>query len=549
MKAFMLLISLLLLCLAYLLPIHYKPWAIFYGDVLTFASGLALLAAFFRAPFKIPKAQYFGFLIVLIPMIQWACGLVIDFGNALLCSSYLLMFFLMIIAAYNLANSELNREKTFSVFSLAMLVTAVISGIMAIIQWLDYAPIANLVMRFVGNRPYANFGQPNNLATFLSVGLFAGLYLYETRKASLWILIPSSLLIIFSIALTQSRTAWVVCLFSLVYWAIKQFRQNKRLTLPKMLLWVGVFAVCIAILPMLTSYVELLSKQDMVQTSSVVQRATSGYLRLDMWHQMLYAIAEQPWLGYGWNQTSLAQMTVYQQFPNHEWIKSAHNLILDLTVWNGVIIASLIIAYFVLWLFWLNRGVKDNISIIASLMVCAILIHAMLEYPIHYAYFLLPMGFLLGIIQAQYKHLPALTLKPWILRGGVATGVVIVAIVCWDFDVYRQQLYDVGAVQNKLIKKEDSSLDKPIILLTQFKNRIEWVELDPMSHVSDEKLAELKPMVQNNASSYDLKRYAKLLAYNGKIQEAQQQLWILQHLYGQTITIGELLAPPQSAAK
>ncbi len=547
MKAFMLLTSLLLLCLAYLLPIHYKPWAIFYGDVLTFASALALLTVFFKQPFKIPKAQYLGFLIVLIPMIQFAFGQVIDFGNALLCSSYVLMFILMIVAGYNLSNTELNREKTFSVFSLAMLVTAVISSMMAIVQWLDLAPIQNLVMRFVGNRPYANFGQPNNLATFLMIGLFGALYLFETRKASLFVLIPSSILIIFAIALTQSRTAWVVCLFTLVFWVIKQFKQNKRLTLPKMLIWVAVFAICIATLPMLTSYIELISKHDVMQTSSVVERATTGYLRLDMWHQMLYAIVEQPWFGYGWNQTSIAQMTVYAQYPNHEWIKSAHNVILDLTLWNGVIISGLIIVYFALWLFWLNRGAKESISIIATLMVCAILIHAMLEYPIHYAYFLLPMGFLLGIIQGQYKHLPSLTLRPWILKGGWGAGVVTLAIVCWDFDLYRSQLIDVGLVQAKQLKKEDSTLAYPIILLTQFKSRIEWVELDPLSHVSEEELARIKPMVQNNASSYDVKRYAQLLAYNGKIQEAEQQLWILQHLYGQNYTVDDLLKPKVQA--
>ena len=97
------------------------------------------------------------------------------------------------------------------------------------------------------------------------------------------------------------------------------------------------------------------------------------------------------------------------------------------------------------------------------------------------------------------------------------------------------------------LKKEDSTLAYPIILLTQFKSRIEWVELDPLSHVSDEELARIKPMVQNNASSYDVKRYTQLLAYNGKIQEAEQQLWILQHLYGQNYTVEDLLKPKAQA--
>lgn len=543
MKALMLILSLILLCIAYLLPIHFKPWPLFYSEVLTFASAFALLSVFLKQPFHIPKAQIWGLIIVPIPMIQWACGQVLDFGNALLCSAYLLAFILMIIVGYNLSKTEQSREKIFSIFSAAMLVTATISSVMAVIQWLDLAPIQNIVMRFVGNRPYANFGQPNNLATFLVIGLFGALYLYEKQKASLVLLIPSSLLIIFSIALTQSRTAWVVCLFTILYWGIKQSKQNKRLTLPKMFFWVACFIVCISILPNLTAYIAQLSQQDLVQTASVVERASSGYLRLDMWQQTLYAIANQPWLGYGWNQTSLAQMTVYEFYPNHEWIKSAHNVILDLLVWNGVILGGTIILYFTLWIYWLNRGVKETTSIVATLMVCAILIHAMLEYPIHYAYFLLPMGFLLGIIQGQYKNLESFTLAPWLVRGSWLGGIIILAVICWDYDLYRVQIAEANRLSDQKRQDQESSLDQPILLLTQFKHRVQWVALNPLSHVSDEELARIKPMVQNNASLYDLTRYAQLLAYNGKIKEAEQQLWIIQNLYKKSLTIESLLNP------
>jgi hypothetical protein len=92
-----------------------------------------------------------------------------------------------------------------------------------------------------GNRPYANFGQPNNLATFLIIGLMGALFLYEKHKASLWLLIPSSLSILFAICLTQSRTSLLVCIFICIYWVIKQYKNKPRLNFIKLFGWAATY--------------------------------------------------------------------------------------------------------------------------------------------------------------------------------------------------------------------------------------------------------------------------------------------------------------------
>lgn len=108
--------------------------------------------------------------------------------------------------------------------------------------------------------------------------------------------------------------------------------------------------------------------------------------------------------GYGWNQTSVAVVESIHFNTVQVWFNSAHNIVLDLLVWNGLPLGFLIIAYFAIWLFWLSKMQKHTISIVAILMVSAILMHAMLSLQ-RYAYFLLPMGFLLGLIQAQTPNL------------------------------------------------------------------------------------------------------------------------------------------------
>ena len=46
---------------------------------------------------------------------------------------------------------------------------------------------------------------------------------------------------------------------------------------------------------------------------------------------------------------------------------------------------------------------------------------------------------------------------------------------------------------------------------------------------------------EEQSNPYNLRKYAQLLAYNGKIDQAERQIFILQHLYGQQITLPQLL--------
>lgn len=536
---------------AWLSPVHRMPWTTFTSEILTFAAALSLCMGFAKQAPKIAKPQLIAAVVIFIPLIQWATGLILYLSNALLCSAYLLMFWLMVVIGYNLGPSQAAREAVFKRFSVLLVVVAVISALIAVLQWLHltgYFP--GLVNVLKGNRPYANFAQPNNLATFLSLGVFGCLYLFEQRALAKRIVVPIALLLIFAIALTQSRTSWVVCLFIPVYWimrhywGVKSYQRNNRMSITAIMLWVGVFIANIALLPLFNTWIASYFDQNLVATTDVVARASSGYLRFDMWAQAIIALGQHPWLGYGWNQTGMAQIAAFDLYPSHEWYKSAHNIIFDLLLWNGVILGSLVIGYLACWLYWLNKGARENVSIIASLMVAAILIHAMLEYPIHYAYFLLPMGFLLGLIQSQYPRLPSVRLPTFILQLIVLSSVVLGAMVVRDFELYKTQSY--LASQKSLSAEDQQDMQKNIWVLSQFKERVWWIQLPAHTQVSDTELAYIGRMVSNTASRYDLHKYAQLLAFNGKRAEAEHQLWIIQQLHGKTYQYDELISTVQS---
>ena len=547
MKAIPYILSAIFLLLAWLLPIHKIPWTTFGSELLTFLSAIALLSAFINQDLKIPRPQMVVLPILTIPLLQFAFGQIIYFSNALLCTAYIAMFWLMVSVGYNLATGEKGqREQVFKIFCVMVFTGAVLSSLIAISQWLDLerhlSPFANVLNH---NRPYANFAQPNNLATFICMGVFACLYFYEKKILPRLVLVPATFIFLFTIALTQSRTAWVVCLFTLIYLTIRQFGQAKRFSFSKLLVWVSVFIAIIFSLPLINQLVASYAIENVQTTMTVVERASSGYLRLDMWSQALIAIGQHPWFGYGWNQTGMAQIAAFDLYPSHEWYKTAHNVILDLLIWNGVPIGGLIILYVVCWLYWLNKGIREPVSIAASLMVCAILIHALLEYPIHYAYFLLPLGFLLGMIQAQYPQLPTVKLKSSVIVTVMIIGVMLVGVIYRDYIIYRQQ--SVFVSKKTLTASQKEVMDQEIYVLTQFKERVWWIGLNPYTKMSDQQLQYIGRMVANLASAYDINKYAQVLAFNGKKAEAEHQLWILKTLHRQDKRYQDLL--PSSATK
>ncbi|WP_421427511.1 Wzy polymerase domain-containing protein [Acinetobacter pittii] len=539
MQVFFLFFAAILLGFAWLSPFHYSPWVMFSSEVSTFGAGLCVLIALLQQNIKIPRAQILLLPFTLIPIVQWGFGLVFDLSTALLSTFYLLGFWFMVLAGYNLSLDQKKRDQIFSGFSLLVIITSLLTSLIAIFQWLNIESHLIYTLHLIGNRPYGNFGQPNNMATFLIIGLLGCLYLYEKNKVTLWLLLPSALIILFTIALSQSRTSWIVFPFLFIYWIVKQFGKQKRFGVFQGFLWcAGFFVMAGMILPFATNLIEAWSSTDVTEASSLVERASSGYLRFNIWSQMLLAVQQHPWLGYGWNQTSVAQMTVYHAFPTGEWTTSAHNVLLDLIIWNGIPLGAVIITYFACWFIWLNQQAKNTISIIAIMMVCTVLIHAMLEFPQRYAYFLLTCGFLLGIVQAQTPVLKGIVLSKHLLRLTWVVGLLLIIAILRDYNVYV--LNSNLLFNNKRPNAEFMGSGK-IFVLTQFEQRLRWIELNPRTTLSENDLVEWGNLVKNKTTPYNLRKYAKLLAYNGKLEQAQQQIFILQHLYRQKITLSELL--------
>ena len=198
------------------------------------------------------------------------------------------------------------------------------------------------------------------------------------------------MLLLFCLALTQSRTVWIFIVCFLIWWLCKSSCFSARLGKYAIFYFAIIFVLSAITAPYLSDLIDITLVRD------VVERATSGHHRILMWKQLLYAVSQEPIWGYGWNQVSVAQLSVFEDYPIGPWTEHSHNIILDLLIWNGVPIGILIIGFFALWLWKLSKLTTSIEVFIGLAMMGVLIVHGMFEYPLEYAFFFTAHGINFG---------------------------------------------------------------------------------------------------------------------------------------------------------
>ena len=539
MKSTLVLIAAILVSLAWLIPVHYRPWVTYTGELYAFFALFALAAIFLKEKIKLPTIGLPLLALACIPLIQLLAGLVFFFSTAMMGFIFIFSFWLASVLGYNFSRENYNREETFTNLSYVFLASGTITGLIALCQWTNLDSILPGMVNISGTqRPYANFAQPNNMATFLLMSLMSCLYLYEKKKIKTKWLAACAFPIVMGIALSQSRTAWVAAILIMLYLAFYQYKGIIRLKWYYSTAWFVFFIACIVAFPLLSQLAAQAMDTDVVQSRDVVARATGDMSRLAIWQQMLAAIQAQPWFGYGWYQTSVAFVSISDTLQGPVWIRSAHNFIIDFLLWNGLVIGLPFLAYFGYLGYQMQRWVKTPESVIGILMIGAFLTHAMFEFPQHYAYFLLPVGFIIGTVLAQNPNIKTVTLPAIAMKLIFGLGLLLLIVIYRDYDVAVPKL---GQSIRYEQQPEKITNQQPIYLLTEFNHRIDWIRLNPYSKVSSEQIQEGEQMVLSYPTKYNLIKYAKLLAFNGYENEAKHQLQRLKVIQKTELSYEELI--------
>lgn len=508
---------------------QYKPWIVFYNEF--YAAVALVLSIFFiiNKSVKIPKIIVPLISLSLVPLMHFFIGKVFYFSIGLMGFIYVSIFWLSIVLGYNLSINIFSKEKIFFYFCNLLIFIGFLTSLIAILQWLNLEHSISWIRNInEKQRPYGNFAQPNNMSTFLIMSLMACLYIYESKKTNIRIIIISTIIILIGITLSQSRTAWLVSGFIFIYLSIYQYKGIVTLKWHYSIIWFIIFVLFIFNLPLISQIVLYFTDLQIVQNRDVIIRATSDLSRLGIWKHLIYAIDKEPWWGHGWNQTSVAFSSVTEINQGALWVRKAHNFILDFLLWNGFIVGIPFLLYFCYMGFFLLKHVTSVESVIGVLMIGAFLNHAMFEFPQHYTFFLIPVGFIIGIILAQKEGLSVFILSSYVCNILLIFSILVLIVVYRDYEIARAKMLESILYQKQ---PEKIQIETPIFLLTEFNHRIAWIRMNPYSIKSLEEIKTIGQLINSYPIEYNLKKYAKLLAFNGYEKEARHQLWRLKVIW------------------
>lgn len=531
--------SFVFFCLSILNPVHTLPWAGFFSEASAFIAILLLLPLLFNRQLKVPEITIPFVFLSTVPLIQYALGQIFFFSNASLSIIYIFSFWLAIIIGYGFSLKENKSQLSFDLtifLAWFLFISGAVSALFALLQWLNLSNHVPVIMEYVGYRPYANMAQPNHLGTLLNLALFSSWYLYGKEKLKLPILVISFIFLTFAIALTQSRTGYLICLSALIF----VFLFNKKLNLNiKNKYLIIIFIYFVAIISFLSEIKKLLSYYfNIGPTVSIIERATTGYDRLNIWNQMVHAILKQPWSGYGWNQTTSAQFSVIDLYHGHEWATSSHNFFLDIFVWSGVPIGIVILCFIIYFYLYLFNNVVDLDRFFSFLVVSALGIHSLLEYPLYYSYFLILLGLVCGISLTGYRNTVYQVRSEYFIFIFIL-GMIVFLGICRDYFKVEDNLF-AGRLHAMGDLRSNVELPHHLYFLDNFQARAKWLALYPEAEVNQEQLDEAEKIIRTSLKPYDLYKYAQLMAFNNNKEEALRTLKILNVMYGMDFSYHQL---------
>lgn len=310
------LLSALMMSLAWLNTGHFQPWVTFISDYCAFWALFFLMCYGFiniENRIKIPKISYFLCVISIIPLLQYFFGKIYFFNTAFLSSIYIFCFFVCVILSYNISSIPDKKEKFITCFCYLIFLSSIAVSLIAIIQWLGVSSKIAGVLEVSGPRPYANFAQPNHMSTFLLIGLLSLIYLFEQNKINKIIMIFFSFLILFSVVLSQSRTGFVT-FFILIFYLLYHMKKNTEINVKYLILISVFFTFSTIFLKKIGFFVHEKLNLSVLTTESMASRLSSENERIDILKIFFDSALKQPLLGYGWGQGAASQF--YNRLPS-----------------------------------------------------------------------------------------------------------------------------------------------------------------------------------------------------------------------------------------
>lgn len=501
------------LSLSWLLPNHYPPWTSFHSEIWA-AFILLVVSLGVLARGKEDVIWTWPALFILaacfIPWAQLGAGEIYFSGTAWIHSVVLFGLFIAFFVGYQW--ERIRKNQCIDFLFLAIGIASVVSVCLQIYQWLGFEG-GTWIINSSRERPFANLGQPNQLGSLLLLGVLA--VLWGCIRGAFNHFIGASLvaLLFYGVALTQSRTALLnaaVLFLALGVWAqVKSQNKFKWLIVGYAIYFVALFFA----LPQLFT-----------PSAATFSERASSEPRALIWYAFWEAFSKAPLSGYGWGQIASAQIEIAS--PAHFLggiYTQAHNLILDILLWNGALVGGAIILGALFFCKKISHIANQLDSLLLILFLGVLLGHSMLEFPLHYAYFLFPAGMVGGVV-AYSARIPQLFSTPVIFMMPVfLISFVVMAITASDYLKIEHSYYLLRAELAK-IKTEEQGMPPDVIALTQMRELIAFARFNGRPDMPRSELEWMQRVAKVYPSPNNFRKVAIALALTGDSVGSQKWL-------------------------
>lgn len=514
--------------IAFLVPNHYQPWFNFYSEFIAFLGLFFFWVLARRDDLVIGFPVYLIFALLLVVWVQYFLVIIHSAEIAWMVSFYLLSAVLAFM---------LGRQAGVIYYgAVGFLALGVISSGIALGQWFDTWETIWVLTPGAGARASANIGQANHLVTLLGLGLVSALWLNYKRCISGWVLALVTVWLVVGMVLAASRMALLQYVLIGVLWFY----------------WGGLRGGLVFFAYLLGGLVLVLGaawQADLAVAFYLIEPSSAVGVydrfasteRLHIWWQLIQASWDKGGLGYGWGQVAAAQVDYALAYPVAMFTLHSHNIVVDMLVWNGVYVGVIAVVLFGVRLVKLFWCVRDLDSAFAALCVATIGVHALLEYPLEYSYFLIPFFLYLGYLGGKgYK----LRLLPFF---AVISAFCFFLVVVWrDYRVLEVDFRNLRFEMARVGVTEYSSPDNTYFLLTGMSSFIDFMRMQLPGSL-DERAAQAERLVYSYPYVPAFYRYALILVERGDFAKAAEMLERMRSMHGDQNYAGAIESLQQGA--
>ncbi|MBY0574630.1 MAG: O-antigen ligase family protein, partial [Undibacterium sp.] len=338
---------------------HIHPFRTYYHEFLLVIAvflGVGGLGFLSKRVVVFPKIAYLPLALIVVLLGQWQNGLVpsqnVYYPLMIFCTTLLAM-----VLGATWAVQVAGVEKICLMLAAVQLLAGLLSVLMQCTQilGLNLYPVVMYLAREGAMRPFANVAQPNQLALLLCFALASVWCLFQARRLRSGAAIALAVVLLWGLALTQSRIAWIILpVFAVL--VCTPFLGQRPLSRWPVFLLLGAFAGVVLILPEIGQLLGFAS-------ASFGERMGGRSERMVLMQQAWAMAKQHPWFGVGWFGFGAEQVNIASQFRSTTYAEHSHNLVLNLMAELGLPIALLLLGGLVYWFYqtcWAKQAAQNN---------------------------------------------------------------------------------------------------------------------------------------------------------------------------------------------